>query len=91
MSVAVTGSGAVSADSGAITGCNEAGGTCSGDYEEGSEVTLTATPDAHQAFTGWTGCTTATGTECAVTVEAAAERDRDVRPDRRPAERRQGR
>lgn len=73
VSVTVTGSGSVSADSGAIGGCTEAGGTCSGSYDEGTEVTLTATPDAQHTFAGWTGCTTESGTECKVTVEAAED------------------
>ncbi|HZO06214.1 MAG TPA: carboxypeptidase regulatory-like domain-containing protein [Solirubrobacterales bacterium] len=71
VSVAVTGGGSVSAASGAITGCTPSGGACSGSYDETSEVVLTATPNAHQSFTGWTGCTTAAGTECKVTVDGA--------------------
>jgi Carboxypeptidase regulatory-like domain/Divergent InlB B-repeat domain len=73
VSVAVTGGGSVGADSGAITGCTESDGTCSGTYDEGVEVTLTATPDAHHTFTGWTGCTAVTGDECLVTVEGAED------------------
>jgi Carboxypeptidase regulatory-like domain/Divergent InlB B-repeat domain len=80
VSVAVTGSGSVSADSGAISGCTEAGGTCSGGYDEGTEVTLTATPDAHHTFTGWTGCTTESGPECNVTVEAVENVTADFAP-----------
>ncbi len=68
VSVAVTGDGSVSADSGAISGCGETGGTCAGTYDEGSEVVLVETPAAHQAFTGWTGCTTSSGGECHVSV-----------------------
>jgi carboxypeptidase family protein/List-Bact-rpt repeat protein len=73
VSVAVTGAGSVSADSGAISGCTETEGTCSGTYEETAELTLTATPAAHHTFTGWTGCTTESGDECQVTVEAAED------------------
>src|SRR5262249_9716239 len=71
VSVDVTGGGSVSAHLPPISGCTEAGGTCSGAYAEASELTLTATPDAHQEFTGWTGCTSSDGAECMVTVGAA--------------------
>jgi hypothetical protein len=71
ISVAVTGAGSVSADNGAISGCTEAGGACAGTYDEGTEVTLTASPDAHHRFTGWTGCTVESGDGCEVTVEGA--------------------
>jgi len=62
LSVIVTGIGAVSADSGAVSGCTEAGGTgCSDDYVTTATVILTATPDPGQTFLGWdgdlTGCT----------------------------------
>ncbi len=73
VTVAVTGGGAVSADSGAISGCSGTGGTCSGSYAEASEVTLTAAPDAHRRFAGWTGCTTVNANQCEVTVGGAAE------------------
>jgi hypothetical protein len=72
-SVTVTGAGSVAADSGAIAGCTESGGTCAGIYDEGTEVTLTATPDPHHQLTGWTGCTVESGDECEVTVEAAED------------------
>ena len=71
VTVAVTGDGSVSADSGAIAGCTEFVGICSGDYVEGSEVTLTATPGANQVFTGWSGDCSGTG-DCVITVNADA-------------------
>ncbi len=71
VSVTVSGGGSVSAGSGAISGCTEAGGSCSATYDEGTEVTLVATPDAHQQLTGWSGCTTESGNECDVRVAAA--------------------
>jgi Divergent InlB B-repeat domain len=71
VSVAVSGGGSVSAGSGVISGCTEAGGSCSGTYEEGTEVTLVATPAAHQQLSGWSGCTVTLGDECKVTVAAA--------------------
>ena len=47
LTVTPTGPGSVSATSGAISGCGEALGTCIGEYEEGSTVTLIAAPGTH--------------------------------------------
>jgi hypothetical protein len=71
LSVAVSGAGSVSAAGGTISGCTESGGTCSGTYDEGTEVTLTATPDAHHQLSGWTGCDSESGGECVVSVDGA--------------------
>ena len=53
---------------------NPAGITCGADctevYNHGTAVTLTATPTATSAFSGWSGACTGTGT-CAVTMTAA--------------------
>jgi hypothetical protein len=57
--------GTVSADVGAISGCSSSGGTCADDYDEGTTITLTASPDTGAAVR-WTGCTSATGNECTV-------------------------
>jgi hypothetical protein len=67
----VTGAGSVSADSGPIAACTGSGGTCSGTYDEGGEVVLTATPSAHNQFSGWTGCTSVEGAVCKLTVPSA--------------------
>jgi Divergent InlB B-repeat domain/PASTA domain len=56
VTVVPTGSGSVSATTGAISGCEEGGGTCSGQYQEASTVTLTAAPAVHNHVT-WHGCT----------------------------------
>lgn len=48
-------------------------GACVAEYDEGSEVVLTATPDAHSAFVGWSGACTGTSTTCRVTMSAARE------------------
>jgi hypothetical protein len=69
-----TGSGSVSdADLlGAIQDCGD-GGTCSGPYDEGSEIELVATPTGHSTFTGWSGdCTNQTG-PCHVVVEGTPQ------------------
>jgi hypothetical protein len=62
-----TGTGSVGADGGGL----DCGGTCSASYDQGSKVTLTATPDAKTRFAGWSGggCS-GTGT-CTVTLDAA--------------------
>jgi trimeric autotransporter adhesin len=66
-----TGSGSVSATSGALSACEQAGGTCSGQYQEASTVTLTATPAAHNHVT-WSGCTAVpSANTCEVTVLAS--------------------
>jgi glucose/arabinose dehydrogenase/PKD repeat protein len=66
-----TGSGAVSANTGAISNCSKGAGTCSGLYADGSSVTLTATPAAQSSFAGWSGAgCSGTGT-CVLTVDAA--------------------
>lgn len=46
---------------------------CAAEYDEGSEVVLTATPDAHSAFAGWSGACAGTATTCRVTMSQARE------------------
>ena len=60
-----TGSGTVVAGSGPIN----CGATCSGLYDEGTPVVLTATPAAHSTFTSWSGCDSSTANQCTVDVE----------------------
>ncbi len=69
LSVSVTGpgSGTVSADSGAISGCAAAAGTCSGPYDEGSTVTLTASPALHDRVE-WSGCTRPAADSCELDI-----------------------
>jgi hypothetical protein len=47
------------------------GGTCSASYNYGTVVTLNATPDLLSIFDGWSGCDTASGTTCTVTMSAS--------------------
>ena len=47
------------------------GSTCAADFQAGSKVTLTATPDSGATFTSWGGACTGTAPTCDVTVEAA--------------------
>src|SRR4029077_3898898 len=48
------------------------GATCSAEFEEGTEVTLTATPEAGSTFAGWSGACSGAG-ECKVTMSEAME------------------
>ena len=48
------------------------GATCSAEFDEGAEVTLTATPEAGSTFAGWSGACSGTG-ECTVTMSEATE------------------
>lgn len=76
LAATTSGAGAISAQDGALQGCttSPAAGTCSGPYEQGSTVTLTAIPALHQKLTGWSvtgaGTTTCAGTTspCSVTI-----------------------
>jgi hypothetical protein len=49
----------------------DCGATCSADYDSGSTVVLTATPDAGWRFDSWTGCDSVNGNQCTVTVTGA--------------------
>jgi uncharacterized repeat protein (TIGR02543 family) len=62
-----TGTGTVTSSPAAIN----CGGTCTANFDFGQRVTLTATPGANSAFTGWAGggCS-GTGT-CTITITAA--------------------
>ncbi len=46
------------------------GSSCSAKFQQGSSVTLTATPAAGQNFTGWSGSCSGTNPVCAVTISA---------------------
>jgi hypothetical protein len=45
------------------------GSICTNTYALGTVVTLTATPATGSEITGWTGCDTASGATCTVTVD----------------------
>jgi hypothetical protein len=47
------------------------GATCSASYNLGTVVVLTATPEGISIFNGWTGCDTASGMSCTVTMSKA--------------------
>ena len=71
LTVSVTGTGM-----GAVTGAGLtcAGGSCGGTYATGTEVLLTASPEADGTFGGWTGCDGVNGNQCTVAMNA----DRNV-------------
>jgi len=46
----------------------DCGTDCSGVFEHGTLVTLTAQPDAHYLFTGWSGACAGTNPECVIIV-----------------------
>ena len=69
LSVTILGSGDVTSDVGVIN-CIDNAGSCSDIFIPGTVVTLTATPSAGYAFTGWTGACTGTGA-CVVTMAGA--------------------
>ena len=54
---------------GTVTGSGISCGTdCSEAFISGTTLTLTATPDAGSYFTQWSGCDSASGTSCTVTM-----------------------
>jgi hypothetical protein len=48
--------------------CSGSGGTCSANFQAGTHVILTATPDAGSSFVSWSGCDSTSGQECFVTM-----------------------
>ena len=76
LSVIPTGPGSLSASSGAISGCEAGGhGTCSGPYQEGSIVTLTASPQPHNHVTWGEG-------ECKVVPSPNVAKSKSAPPKR---------
>ena len=61
-----TGAGTITSADGGI----DCGDACWYSYFPGTQVTLTATPDANSAFSGWSGCDSTNGNTCTVTMTA---------------------
>jgi|GEM_PF-1763337 len=58
--------------SGVITGNGiNCGSTCSANFDHGTSVVLTATPNAGHLFDSWTGCDSTSGNTCTVNVNGA--------------------
>ena len=68
LTVTTTGSGGVTSAPAGI----DCGADCSEAYANGTAVTLTATPDAGNVFSGWTGACTGTA-DCTLTMDAAKD------------------
>ena len=62
-----TGTGTITSDSGDIS----CGPTCSANYDHGTVVVLSATPDANVTFAGWSGGGCSGTGDCTVTMDAA--------------------
>ncbi len=71
LEVEVTGNGDVDSSPAGILNCRESSGDCEDEYAEGTEVTLTATPDVGNQFEGWTGCDSEPSGNCKVTMDEA--------------------
>ena len=63
LSVATAGNGTVTSDVGGIN-CGANGTVCSASFTIGTAVKLTATPAGGATFSGWSGCDSATGNTC---------------------------
>jgi len=79
LKVKVTGSGSVSANEGAISGCEEKAGTCEGEYTEAATIILSQSHNERTAFGGWSGACSGTGT-CEVTMSAVKEVEAKFEP-----------
>ena len=68
LSVSVTGNGTVT---GGGINCGEGGTACSANLATGTNVTLTATPNAGETFTAWGGACSGSSRTCSLTMSAA--------------------
>jgi len=67
LTVARTGEGTITSKPGGII----CGSECNAEFNEGSTVTLTASPASGYAFSAWAGCTEHVGLTCKVTMDKA--------------------
>jgi List-Bact-rpt repeat protein len=71
LTLRVQGKGTVSASGGTCASSGKAT-TCNQSYDAGTEVTLTATPQAGASFTGWSGACSGNALTCTITVNEAS-------------------
>jgi DNA-binding beta-propeller fold protein YncE len=64
LALTVTGAGTVASSPAGIR-CPDA---CAAEYDEGSQVTVTAAPAAGSVFSGWSGCPAENGSQCTLTM-----------------------
>jgi len=62
--------GTVTSDRGGLN-CGTGGNTCSANFKADDQVTLTATPDTGNLFTGWSGACGGFGTTCTLTINGS--------------------
>ncbi len=67
------GEGTVVSNPAGITCSGPKGEECTSEFEEGAEVTLTASPAAGYVFYAWQSCPSPTGRQCKVTMSEAKE------------------
>jgi uncharacterized repeat protein (TIGR02543 family) len=72
LTISVIGNGSVSDNQSPpkISACTAGGGTCSGTYDSGTPVTLTATADTGYVFTSWSGDCSGASPTATVTMDA---------------------
>ena len=75
-----TGTGTVTSSPAGI----DCGATCSFEFEEGKEVTLTASPEGGSTFAGWFGSGCSGTSTCKVTMSAAKEVTATFNPPAKP-------
>src|SRR6185437_6004383 len=61
--------GTISSNPAGIT-CGASGTTCTANFDDGTTLTLTATPQPGYAFTGWTGSVCAGTGPCVISVNS---------------------
>jgi phospholipase C len=71
LSVTVSGNGSVSSSPVGINACTANSGTCTAPFTSGTSVTLTATPDTGNTFSGWTGANCTGTSTCTVDMTAS--------------------
>ena len=69
LSVSVSGNGSISSNPAGVSCTN---GTCSGTFPQGSSVTLTATPNSGNTFSGWAGACNGTNNSCVVALSTSS-------------------